>query len=257
MIQREQSKALAGKVAIVTGAARGIGKATALAFAKEGANVVVAARSVSEGELPGTIHTAAREVQALGVKALAMQCDITIPKDVEKMTAATMKEFGRIDILVNNAGVFFRGYEIKDLPIELWDQTFSTNLRGAFLCCRAVLPHMIAQGRGSIINVSSVSAKRQRTGGKNIAYGVSKAALERFTVGLAQEVKQHNIAVNAMEPTMLLTERLIIRSPESKNSPNYSPPEKIGPAMVFLAQQDGTGFTGQCVSRGEFGNSWP
>ncbi len=257
MTQSGQSKALAGKVAIVTGAARGIGKATAMAFAREGASVVVAARSVSEGEIPGTIQAAARDIQALGVKALAVKCDITIPDDVEKMAAVTMKEFGRIDILVNNAGIWFRGYEIKDMPIELWDQTFATNLRGAFLCCRAVLPQMVAQKRGSIINVSSISARRQRTGGKNIAYGVSKAALERFTVGLAQEVKQHNIAVNAMEPTMLLTERLIVRDPAARNSPNYSPPEKIGPAMVFLAQQDGAGFTGQCVARGEFGNSWP
>ncbi len=248
---------LVGKVAVVGGASRGIGKATALAFAREGASVVVVARSVEAGALPGTIHTTAEAIEALGATALPIRCDITVQEDVEAMVDLTMREFGRIDVLVNNAALSVPGYPITELPVERWDEMMAINLRGTFLCCKVVLPHMIAQSSGSIINVTSLAARRGSVASYNIAYGVTKAGLDRFTVGLAAEVKEHNIAVNALEPTMLRTEKLEARNPADYDWSGFSPPETIGPPMVFLAQQDASGFSGQVVGRQEFRRTWP
>jgi citronellol/citronellal dehydrogenase len=239
---------LKDKVAIVTGASRGIGKAIAIALATEGANVIVAARTEQEGgPLPGTIYKTADAIRALGGKALAIRTDVTKEDEVIKLAERTLKEFGVIDILVNNAGIDFPG-KFLDVPIKRWDLIMAVNLRGTFLCTKAVLPTMMKRRRGNIINLSSVAGTRLIL--LDLAYGVSKAAIERFTYGLAQEVKEYNIAVNALCPSITDTEGVALWIP-SKDKSGWQKPEMWGRYAVFLATQDARSLTGRVLSAEE------
>jgi NAD(P)-dependent dehydrogenase (short-subunit alcohol dehydrogenase family) len=193
---------LKGKVAVVTGASRGLGRAIAIGFSKEGANVAVAARTeVDKKELPGTIYQTAEEIKALGMEALAIRGDVTDEESVRAMVDAVFSRFGRIDILVNNAGVAFF-YPIAETPLKRWETVLKVNLTGAFLCTKAVLPHMMKQKSGSIINISSLAADERdsNTIPTGVAYAVAKAGLDRFTWGLAVETGKYNIAVNCLKP---------------------------------------------------------
>ena len=235
---------LEGRVAIATGASRGIGKAIAVALAEEGADVVVAARTEEEtGPLPGTIHKTADEIRALGRRALAIKTDVTKEEQVAEMVRRALEELGRIDILVNNAGINVPGTVI-DIPIKRWDLTIAVNLRGTFLCSKAVLPTMVERRCGSIINLSSIMARREILGG--VAYGVTKAAIERFTYGLAEEVKEYNIAVNALCPGYTDTEGLRSLTPGADRS-QWQKPEMWGRYAVFLASQDAQSLTGRAL----------
>ncbi len=247
---------LRGKVAIVTGSSRGIGRAAALAFAREEAKVVITARSANPGKYPGTIHSVAEEVRALGGKALAVQSDLTQETDVKALVAATVGEFGQVDILMNNAAVFYPGYRVAALPADLWDSVIETNLRGAFLCCREALRHMIPRRSGSIVNFTAMGARWKEPGSGNLPYKVTKVALESFTELLAEEVREHDIAVNIMDPGMLRTETAIEHLPPSRDLSAFAPPESIGPAMVWLARQSASSMTGQVVRLREFGTKW-
>ena len=145
---------LKGRVAIVTGASRGIGRAIALGLAREGCDVVIAAKSTESTEkLPGSIFTVAAEVEALGAQALPVQVDVRDADQIEGMAAKTLERFGRIDLLVNNAGALHWA-GILDTPPKRFDLVMGVNARAAFLCCRAVLPAMIRQGGGHIVNMS-------------------------------------------------------------------------------------------------------
>jgi citronellol/citronellal dehydrogenase len=235
---------LEGKVAIVTGASRGIGKAIALALAKEGANVVVAARTEQEGgRLPGTIHMTADEIHALGRRALAIRTDVTKEESVEELARRTVQEFGAIDILVNNAGINFAA-KVLDIPIKRWDLVIAVNLRGTFLCTKAVLPSMVKRRSGNIINLSSVVGTRMIM--FDVAYGVAKAAIERFTRGLAEELKEYNIAVNALCPSLTDTEGFGQWMPGVDRS-GWQRPEMWGRYAVFLANQDASSLTGKVL----------
>ena len=189
---------LKGKVAIVTGASRGIGKAISLALAREGVSVVVAARSETEGHLPGTIHKTVEEIHTFGGSALAARTNVMKEEEVSEMLRRTLEGYGRIDILVNNAGINVRS-SIAEMSIKRWDLIMGVNLRSTFLCAKAVLPLMMEQKSGSIINLSSILGTRVIE--EAVAYGTTKAAIERFTIGLAKEVKEYNIAVNALCPS--------------------------------------------------------
>jgi len=239
---------LGGKVAIVTGASRGIGKAIVIAFAREGADVVVAARTEQEGgRLPGTIHKTADEIHALGRRALAIRTDVTKEKSVEELATRTLQEFGAIDILVNNAGINFPG-KVFDIPIKRWDLVIAVNLRGTFLCTKAVLPTMVKRRSGCIINISSVVGTRMIS--LDVAYGVTKAAIERFTRGLAEELKEYNIAVNALCPSRTDTEGFGQWMPGVDRS-GWQRPEMWGRYAVFLASQDASSLTGKVLSAEE------
>jgi len=239
---------LEGKVAIVTGASRGIGKAIAIALAKEGANVVVAARTEQEGgRLPGTIHKTADEIRALGRRALAIRTDVTKEESVEELATRTVQEFGAIDILVNNAGINFAA-KVLDIPIKRWDLVIAVNLRGTFLCTKAVLPTMVKRRSGNIINLSSVVGTRMIM--FDVAYGVAKAAIERFTRGLAEELKEYNIAVNALCPSLTDTEGFGQWMPGVDRS-GWQRPEMWGRYAVFLASQDASSLTGKVLSAEE------
>ena len=187
---------LTDKVAIITGASRGLGKAMAIELAREGASVAVAARTVEAGQspLPGTIHETVATIKKRGGEARAVQCDVTDENAVTAMARQVKKHYGRIDILINNAGITTPEPFLK-LTTKKWDLVIAVNLKGTFLCSQAVLPHMVKQKSGHIINLSSVLAKTVKF---SIPYGATKAAIERFTLGLAKEMKKHNIAVNAL-----------------------------------------------------------
>lgn len=239
---------LEGKVAIITGASRGIGKAIALALAREGADVVIAARTEEEkGPLPGTIHKTADEIRALGRRALAIKTDIAKEEEVEAMVRRTIDEFGGIDILVNNAGIDIPG-TLVEVSTKRWDLIMAVNLRGAFLCTKAVLPKMMEQKRGSIINLSSILGTRVIESG--VPYGVTKAAIERFTSGLAKEVKEYNIAVNALCPGYTDTEGVRLWYSNVDRS-LWQKPEMWGRYAVFLACQDASSLTGRTLTAEE------
>jgi citronellol/citronellal dehydrogenase len=237
---------LDGKVAIVTGSSRGLGKAIAIGLAREGADVVVAARTeVENPQMPGTIYKTAEEIQALGRRAMPVKCDVTSEQNVNDIVQKALAEFGHVDILVNNAGVAFY-YPIVETPLKRWELVIKVNLIGAFLCSKAVLPKMIEQRSGSIINISSLAADERVLGtvSTGVAYAVAKAGLDRFTWGLAEEVGQYNIAVNALKPQGVVdTEGMRFWMPDADKS-QWESPEKMVRCAVFLAGQDASGVTG-------------
>ncbi len=193
---------LQGKVAIITGASRGIGRALALGLARAGCGVVVAAKSVaSSDKLPGSIHTVAAEVEAAGGQALPVQVDVREAEQVEALAAKTRERFGRIDILINNAGALW-WQPLLDTPPKRFDLVMGVNARAAFLCCRAVLPAMIEQRWGHIINMSPPLDLAMVPG--RIAYSISKLGMTLLTHGLAAEVKEHNVAVNSLWPATII-----------------------------------------------------
>lgn len=241
---------LQGKVAIVTGSSRGLGRAIALNFAREGADIVVASLGTDEGNprLPGTIQETTEQIRELGRRALPVTCDVTKEESVINMVEQALNEFGTIDILMNNAGIAFWAPTV-DLAARRFDLVMAVNVRGTFLCSKYVLPKMIDNKRGSIINMSSIAADR-RSAKNGQVYGMAKAAIERFTYGLAAEVAEYNIAVNCLKPRGgISTEGTRSFLPDPSNpSPewlaNRDTPEMIEKATLFLAQQDARGVTG-------------
>ena len=180
---------LAGQVALVTGAGRGIGRAVAAAFAREGALVVLAARSTRE------LASVQRDIEAAGGRALAVPTDVRQEPAVAALVSRALAESGRIDCLVTAAGLAAFG-PVADAKTEDWDQLMAVNLRGAFLCCRAVLPAMTAQGRGTIINIGSVVTSRTLPGSG--AYTAAKYGLLGFSRVLAEEVRTHGVRVGVL-----------------------------------------------------------
>ena len=255
-------QSLQGKIAIVTGASRGIGKAMALGLAQAGASVVVAARTAEpRGTLPGTIHETVAEIEAVGGKALAVTCNVREEDSIREMVNRALDEFGAVDVLVNNAGI--GGYApFLQMTLREWDLNMAINLRAPFIACQAVAPIMIEQGGGSIVNVSSHAATNifSSTLGEDHdagiaiigqAYGASKAALERLTWGLAAELGPHNIAVNALKPLRpVATEGFRFQRPDADFS-TWATPEDMAKATVYLAGQDARGLTGAIVTAEE------
>jgi len=241
-------KKLEGKVAIITGASRGVGEYMAREFAKEGCHIVAAARTeeVQDPKLPGTIHDTARELEAMGVRAIAVRCDVTDEESIAAMVRRTLDEFGRIDILVNNAGIMLPG-RLVDVPLKRWDLIWRVNVRGAVACCRAVLPAMVAQRDGVIINISSVAADQD--GANNISYKLTKHALRELSEGLAAEEKQHNIRVFALSPLGWVPTPGTLYHRLDETMPAVGPmlekPEAMGQAAIYLCGEEGTALSGQ------------
>ena len=243
---------LKGRVAIVTGASRGLGKAMAVGLAREGAAIVVAARTETEGKGPeGTIHATAEEIRALGGLCLAVKCDVTREDQVEAMVSTAVREFGSVDVLINNAGVAYPA-PVWEMPLKGWELVLRVNLTGAFLCIKAVLPAMMGNRRGSIINISSVQAQQSGSVETGVIYGVSKAALERLTTGLAAELEKFNIAVNCLKPKGAVeSEGMRFLHPDADRS-RWDTPEKMVKAAVFLAAQDAGGVSGMVATDEEW-----
>ena len=207
-----------GKVAIVTGASRGIGRRIAGELARLGAAVVIAARSVEQkGRLPGAIGETLAEILAAGGQAIAVQTDVSIPADCERLVAETLKAFGRLDILINNAADT-RGVRdpIETYPRDAWLRQFDANLHSQFNLIALAVPHMQAHGGGVIINFTSSdgdikpyqfdAAAPPRAMGSMIGYAATKAAISRFTNALAPELAPQNITLVAIDPGFTRTE---------------------------------------------------
>ncbi|MSQ14261.1 MAG: SDR family NAD(P)-dependent oxidoreductase [Dehalococcoidia bacterium] len=237
---------LKDRVAIVTGASRGIGRAIALALARAGANVVVAARTESEGgPLDGTIHQSAEQISRVGSRVLAVRTDVSNDEDVENMVQSTLQEFGRIDILVNNAAALFRA-PILDTPIRRWDLMNQVNLRATFVCTRAVLPTMVQQRWGHVINISPpVDLKNIGTG--SIAQQVHKMGITIFSAGLAKELAEHNIAVNCLWPEGQRDSegmRYVYKGVQ----PDWLSTDVVADAALYIISHDPSEYTGHALT---------
>ena len=222
---------LKDKVALITGAGRGIGKAVALAYAREAASLALCART--ESELEQTV----KEAQALGAECKGWNCDVSLEEPVRDFAAKVMNSFGRIDVLVNNAGVMTRPVPITELEVKKWDYTIAVNLRGPFLVTQAVWPAMIKQKNGSIINVSSSIGRAAYA--NFIAYATSKWGLEGFTQTLAAEGRSYNIRANTVEPGYVATKL---------TGYSGSKPESVTDVFVYLASEESKGVTGKMLS---------
>ncbi len=238
---------LTGKVVMITGASRGLGEYCAVAYAREGARVVVAARTTEEKDprLPGTIYHTAKLVEEAGGEALPVVCNVADTDSIQSAVDQVMAQWGRIDVLMTNAAIQPPGF-ISTIQPKHWELEFKVNVHGPFHCIRAVLPAMLEQGSGNIINVSSVAAQR------GSHYGATKRAVEGMTIGLAAELKEKGIAVNAMKPVGAIeTPGLLFgRAPGQTGggragNPNIPPPDSYVEAAVLLAQQTPDSFTGQ------------
>ncbi len=244
---------LENRVALITGASRGIGRALAYGFAREGADVVLAARTQGELERTG------KEIREKGGRVVAIQTDVSNPASVGKLVKGMLAEFGRVDILINNAGRQPPIGSLAENDLKEWIHTITVNLFGTFFCTKAVLPTMIERRRGKIINLSGGGAAGPRPNFS--AYAASKAAVVRLTETLAQEVKEFNIQVNAIAPGAINTKMLeevlaagnsagevaLSQAKRQKESGGDSL-EKVVALAVFLASEESGGLTGKLIS---------
>jgi len=235
---------LTGKVAIVTGGSRGLGKNMAIELARAGADVAVAARTVESGQskLPGTIHETVEKIEQTGGKAISIRCDVTSEENINEMVKQVIDQFGHVDILVNNAGIGMPKSFLKTTTKNL-DLLMNVNLKGTFLCAKAVLPYMIEQGGGNIINLSSVLAIKIKY---SVIYGASKAAIERLTLGMAKEMEKYNISVNALRPSFTVTEAVQTELPDIDTT-DWQEPEMWGKYTAMVAAQSNTSLTGKIL----------
>ena len=243
---------MASPVGIVTGASRGIGRHIALALARDGMDIVCAARSTREApsKLPGTIEETASEVEALGQRALAVPCDIRQEDQVAELVRRTAEELGRIDVLVNNAAVVAPA-PFSEITAKRWDLMLDVNLGGTVLCCRTVLPVMLKQGSGRIINVSSGAVTDPKLAAQLgiIPYAVSKAAVEALTTALAHELEPRGIAVNCLRiESAIATEGAKLADPGVESE--WEQPETAADAVRWLAGRE-TSYTGHVVTMAE------
>ncbi len=236
------------RVAIVTGAGskRGIGRTTALTLARDGADVVV-----GDLDLQGA-EAVVDEIKALGRRSSAVKTDISKQEDVSRLVQRVLDQFGRIDILVNNAGIT-QPIKVLDMTEADWDRIIAVNLKGTFLCSKAVLPAMIKQRYGRIVNLSSVSAKRGGGVFGGAHYSAAKAGILGFAKALAREVAAYGITVNSVAPGLIATDiRGGLESPErqkemSKDIPcqRLGTPEDVAAAIAFLASEEAGYITGE------------
>jgi len=236
---------LKDRVAIVTGAGQGIGKGIALALAKEGCKVVVS-------DITDKTNDVVKEIESEGSEAIAVKCDVSKFEDTEEMARKTLEKFGRIDILVNNAGIYpFKS--LLEMTERDWDKVLSINLKGVFNCTKAVLPKMVEQEGGNIINIASIAGAV--IGYTNLAhYSASKGGVLGFTRAAALELAQHGIRVNAIAPGAILTpstqavgEDVIKQMEQSNPLKKIGRPEDIANLVVFLASDESSYITGQLI----------
>ena len=236
---------LEGKVALVTGAARGIGRAIALAFAKEGADIVVGDVNIQEAE------NTAKEIQSLGRKSLALDLDVTEYTKVEEAVNKILDKFSKVDILVNNAGITKDNLILRMSQAE-WDAVINVNLKGTFHCTKAVSKVMIKQRSGKIINIASIIGIIGNAGQAN--YAASKAAIIALTKTSAKELAIRNITANAIAPGFIQTDMTAKLSEELKQKMlgsiplgKLGSPEDVAGACVFLASSEADYITGQTI----------
>jgi 3-oxoacyl-[acyl-carrier protein] reductase len=257
---------LSGRVALVTGGSRGLGRADALTLARAGADVVIAdilVESDDSGDADrygplaqaaraqGLVHTeaTAQEIEGMGRRALALKCDVTDPAQVESVVARTVEELGSVDILVNNAGTLDHVGQIENQVPELWERDLRVNLTGAFNCSRAVWPHMKERGWGRIVNMASVAGTLGGFG--QASYSTTKAGLLGLTKSLALEGARHGITVNAIVPGIIGTEAFHFGNPDMNERMvkrtalrRSGEPQDIANAIAFLSSDLASYVTG-------------
>jgi len=241
---------LEGKAALVTGGGRGIGRGIALAYAAEGADVAIVARSRPEPE------EVVAEIQRMGREGVVITADLTQSQDVHRAVHEAIQALGKVDILVNNVGGYrlYTNDLVHSLPVlhlseEEWHRVITGNLTTTFLCCKAVLPHMVERHSGVIVNLTSHRLAQRGSAGQ-AAYAAAKAAVERLTESLSEELKEYGIAANILNPGWVLTRPNDDYDAEVHKRMRL--PEDIGPAAVFLALQTPETMTGQVVSAPEY-----
>ncbi len=235
---------LRGAVALVTGASRGVGRAIAVALARAGADVACAARATDASplKLPGTVDATVRAIEACGRRGLAVPTDLSRPEQVETMVARTLEAFGRVDVLVNNAAITFAGD--LELPMRRWDLVMEVNLRAPLLAIRGVLPGMKERRRGAILNVSSAASVMPVPG--LLVYGVSKAGLERLTIGIAAELRPHGIASNCVRIDVPIASEGFVHNAPDLDKSDWEPTEVGAEAALWLLRQPAD-WTGRVV----------
>jgi dehydrogenase/reductase SDR family protein 1 len=238
-------KALNGKVALVTGASRGVGKGIALGLGEAGATVYITGRTVKEGQgavdLPGTIYQTAEAVDNLGGRGIAVRCDHTNDKEVQDLFRRLQNEQGRLDILVNSV---WGGYEFYNdgteywneqgfwtAPISRWDKSFEAGVRAHYVASCLAAPMMLPQQSGLIVNISFFAAQRDD---KGVAYGVAKAADDRMAACMAYELREHHVAVVSLYPGLVRTES-VMKAAEYFDLSNSESPQFIGRVIAALA----------------------
>jgi NAD(P)-dependent dehydrogenase (short-subunit alcohol dehydrogenase family) len=240
---------LKGKTAIVTGSGRGIGEGIAMVLAREGASVVINDRDLNNA------RNVVKNIEAAGGKAMSFEADVTNKAALNAMVTATVKQYGSLDIMVNNAGIEAPPGLLKDLPEEQWDRVLGVNLKGVFLCCQAVIPQMMKQNKGRIVNIGSIASIRMTFFG-SADYTASKHGVAGLTQHLAWELADSNITVNSVCPGGVLTPLMEANtSPELREAMTkrlvplgrYSTIEEIGEAVSFLASDRAAMITGQML----------
>ena len=241
------------KNVLITGGGRGIGEAFAFAFAKEGANISLCARTLNE------LKKVQNKLKDFNTKIIIQEYDVANPQDGNNWINKTLLEFGKIDVLINNAGIYGPIGELVTNKIEDWVHTIEINLIGTFLCMKAILPSVIKQNSGVIINMSGGGALNPFPNFS--AYGTSKAAIVRLTETIAEEVKKYNIRINAIAPgavnTRLLDEALragetcgkdFLEKFQQQKKTGGTPPEKAAELALFLASDEAKEITGKVIS---------
>lgn len=249
---------LAGRVAIITGGGRGIGRAIALRFAEEGAAVTVVGTGREH------LEWTAREIAAAGARSLVVVADVASEPDVERMVEATVREFGRLDVLVNNAGIAGPTAAVAEARLEDWERTLAINLTGAFLCAKHAIPHLLAQPHGRIINITSVAGRIGYA--MRSPYAASKWGMIGLTRSLALELGAGGVTVNAIAPGSVRGERIasVVRARAASLGKSIAEierefyveptalkrmldPEEIAATAVFLASDEARGITGETL----------
>ena len=238
---------LENRVALVTGASRGIGKGIALALAAEGAKIILAYRANRTAA-----QNAMKQIQARGVDVLAVQADVTVPEKAQALVEAGIERFGRIDALVNNVGDF-RWKPVAETTVEEWHALIASNLLSVFYMCRQVLPQMRRQRWGRIVNMGSAGADRAFGQGKLSAYSAAKAAVVAFTRSLAVEEARHGITVNVVSPSIIDDKEMTVAEAQRVRDPRFPigrPPtiEDIAAAVRFFVSEESGYITGQVLA---------
>jgi len=236
---------LHGKTLFITGASRGIGKAIGVAAAREGANVVVAAKSsVANPKLEGTIHSAAAEIERAGGKALALKCDVRDEGEIQAAVAAAVARFGGIDVLVNNASAIFLAGTVET-PMKRYDLMHQVNARGTFACSQACIPHLARSANPHILNLSPPLSLNPRWLAPHVAYTMAKYGMSLCVLGMAEELRERGIAVNALWPRTIIATAALNLLGGDELARHGRRPEIVADAAVAILKREARSCTGR------------
>jgi NAD(P)-dependent dehydrogenase (short-subunit alcohol dehydrogenase family) len=254
---------LKDKVAVVFGASAGVGRAYAWALAGEGANVIAAARSLgsTDGGEQNTLANVVRQGERLPGRIYAQVCDVAKEADIARTVGQAVANFGRLDVVINNAALMSM-IDPFEVTGEVWDRMMEINAKAAYLAIRHAAQQMKRQGSGSIINITAragdMATWKHRLLDGAMMYAVTKAALNRLTVFMAEELRPYGVAVNALSPGVVASDTALAHAPDLlERGGKPAAPEVLGPAMLYLAEQTAATLTGQILYTDDFGKTWP